>query len=88
MAQYKTYALTLTPEQIGWLKKTSKDFRAPTTEFVRMAFDYLRESDAKELKTRMQKSRLEAELQEASQKAEAYAKKKEKIESELEALSV
>lgn len=88
MAQhYKPYVLTLTEEQTMWIKKSSKEFRLKATEFVRTMIDYLRESDIKELKTRMQRRQLETELENVREKAETYTKQREKLEQQLETLT-
>lgn len=88
MADMKPAVFNLTLEDRAWIKKSTKEFKANgESEFMRIVIGYLRETDIKDLRDKMQRTRIENELNEARRKSEEYQKKQELLESQLEALS-
>ena len=87
MSQYKPYVLTLSEEQLSWIKKSSKEFKIKTTEFMRMVIDHVKDSTNGDLKAVLMKARLEAQLESVREQAIKATKEQEQLEKELEALN-
>ena len=87
MSQYKPYVLTLSEEQLSWIKKSSKEFKIKTTEFMRMVIDHVKDSTNGDLKAVLMKARLEAQLEEIRNQAAKATKVQAELEKELEALN-
>lgn len=82
---YKTYVCSLELNQIDWIKKTTKGFKLrSTSELARIIFDFVMKYSTAELKETLTKQRVQADLEEATQKFTEWSKRKEELEAQLE----
>lgn len=69
---------------LGWVNKSMKEMKIKTqAEFVRTVLTYVKDTDIAELKTKMEKTRITAMLQEAQNKAHEALERKEALEAQL-----
>lgn len=90
MAKAKLLQIPVSDENLlDWISKSQKEMKIKTTaEFIRTVINYVRFSGGiGELKHKIEKTHLEALLQEADAKAQAAMKAKEQIQERLEKIN-
>lgn len=81
------YVVSLPPEQLNWIRTTSKEMKLKATVLVRSIIAQAQLSDIQSLRGTLMRSRLEAELQEAEKAAEKALERKTLAEKELAKLN-
>lgn len=84
----KALIASVEENQLDWIKKSAKNQKLKTSEFVRAMIDYLRDSSPADITSKLAKSRLMAEIEQATRKMEAESRKKESLEKELAKIEV